>query len=214
MPTDDARAMETVEFVVVRHGRTAWNASGRYQGHTDVELDEVGRAQARAVARDLATTRFDLAVASDLLRARETAKIVLAGHDVTLEADERLREMRFGAWEGRTWAEIVATTPELRRIDPSPRVLTPPGGETFADVVTRVAAAYESLRERVIPGGRVLVVTHAGPLHAFVRIVLGESESAALAVKFSPASITRFDVDASGARLVAINVVPEPEPVA
>jgi len=81
------------ELVVVRHGATAWNRSGRFQGRTDVPLDDVGRAQARAVGAGLAGERFDLAVASDLGRARETAELALAGRPPARELDARFREM-------------------------------------------------------------------------------------------------------------------------
>ncbi|MBD5634335.1 MAG: histidine phosphatase family protein, partial [Candidatus Eremiobacteraeota bacterium] len=114
---------------MVRHGRTAWNATGRFQGHTDVPLDEEGRSQARGVARLLEAERFDVAVSSDLVRARETAEIVLGGGPPPVESDPRWREMRFGAWEGLVWNEIVERQPELAaRPSTTPRFYTPPGG--------------------------------------------------------------------------------------
>ncbi len=189
------------ELVVVRHGATAWNHSGRFQGRTDVPLDDVGRAQARAVGAGLMGERFDLAVASDLGRARETAELVLAGRPPALELDARFREMDFGAWEGLTWAGIVEAQPELAADAAGPRELRPPGGETFAQVIARVEPALRGLCERAASEGlrRVLLVTHAGVLHAVLRVALGD-DAAALGARFRPASASRFALDRTGLR--------------
>jgi probable phosphoglycerate mutase len=188
----------------VRHGRTAWNLAGRFQGQTDVELDETGRAQARAVARRLAAEPFDVAVCSDLARARETAEILTAGRAVPLERDARWREMRFGAWEGLAWDEIVARYPEqAAQSETVPKFYTPAGGETFDELCARIAAALAELRARDVASA--LVVTHAGPLHALLRVALGESEATALGVRFTQASVTRLRFGTAGAELVSLN---------
>ena len=192
-----------VELVAVRHGRTAWNADGRFQGQTDVPLDAIGRAQARALAALLAPETFDAAIASDLSRARETAEIVLGTRPVTLENDPRWREMQFGAWEGLTWNEIVARHPEAA--GNAPRFATPPGGESFDELCARVGSALHGLAARFTHPARVLVVTHAGVLHALVRVALGESESDALAVRFAPATVTRLLLGPSGNRVLELN---------
>jgi len=195
-----------LELVVLRHGRTEWNAGGRFQGHTDIPLDATGRAQARALAALLAADDFEAAYASDLARARETAQLVLDGRSTLLESDPRWREMRFGVWEGLTWTEIVALDPALaERSASAPKFYTPRGGESFEECCTRVAAALAAIRERASDGARVLVATHAGPLHALLRVALGESEATALGVRFSPASITRLAFDGDAVRIVELN---------
>jgi len=194
------------ELVVVRHGRTAWNADGRFQGHTDVPLDETGREQARALAVSFCGERFDAIVTSDLSRARETAENIARGRATAPEADVRWREMRFGAWEGLTWTQIVASEPALaERSLTEPRGYVPPGGESFADVCERVTEALLAIAAAAPDGGRVLVATHAGPLHAVLRVALGESAAAALGVRFSPASVTRLAFDGARARVVVLN---------
>jgi broad specificity phosphatase PhoE len=197
-------------LIAVRHGRTAWNATGRFQGQTDVPLDDEGRAQARAVGAMLASDTIDAAVASDLARARETAEIVLGERDVALRFDERLREMRFGVWEGLTWSEIVERYPETANRSPiTPRFHTPAGGESFEDVCVRVADSLAAIDATIArDGGRILLVTHAGILHALLRVALGQSEAEALGVKFSPASVTRLALDRGGARLLELNRTP------
>jgi broad specificity phosphatase PhoE len=182
-----------VELICVRHGRTAWNACGRFQGHTDVPLDEEGRAQAAALASLLRGERIDAAVSSDLSRAAETARIVLGERDLALRLDADWREMQFGEWEGLTWDQIRALSPQL---DPSSatavKTYAPRDGETFAELEVRIRRAVERVTGELPDGGTALVATHAGPLHALLSVLLGEAERAALNVKFMTASITRF----------------------
>src|SRR5471032_2762037 len=102
-----------MELICVRHGRTAWNAFRRFQGQTDIPLDDEGLAQAQALAAHLRDEHFDLAVASDLVRARATAEVILGARELPLELSAQLRDMHFGLWEGLTWDEIVARWPEL-----------------------------------------------------------------------------------------------------
>ncbi len=190
----------------MRHGRTEWNAGGRFQGHTDIPLDATGRAQAAAIGAYLASDEFEAAYASDLSRARETAQLVLGTRALAIELDPRWRELRFGVWEGLTWPEIVARDPSVAERSPTaPKFYTPAGGESFEDLCVRVAAALETIRSRASDGGRVLVATHAGPLHALLHVALGESEATALGVRFSPAGITRIAFEGDAARIVDLN---------
>jgi broad specificity phosphatase PhoE len=182
-----------VELICVRHGRTAWNAAGRFQGHTDVPLDDEGRAQAAALASLLRSERIDAAVSSDLSRAVETARIVLGERDVPLRLDSDWREMRFGEWEGLTWDQIRALSPQLGASGATAvKSYAPRDGETFAELEARVRGAVERVAAETGENGTALVATHAGPLHALLSVLLGEAERAALNVKFLTASITRF----------------------
>lgn len=193
------------DLIVVRHGRTAWNEAHRYQGQTDIPLDETGIEQATAVRRALSGECIDAAFASDLSRARTTAEIVIGERPIALELDVNWREMQFGAWEGLTWPQIQARHPNV--VATSPREVTPEGGESFDELCTRIALAVSAILARVPNGSRVLVATHAGPLHALMRVVLGESTAAALGVRFSPASVTRLRYDAGAWTLGEINRV-------
>jgi broad specificity phosphatase PhoE len=195
-----------VELICVRHGRTAWNADRRFQGHTDIPLDDEGRAQATALASLLDGARINVAASSDLIRAVETARIVLGPRDVPLRLDPDWREMRFGDWEGLTWAQIVAANPQL---DPSSetavKAYTPDGGETFEELCARVGRAVERLVGELPADGVALVATHAGPLHALLSVLLGDAERAALKVRFLTASITRFRRTDGGWTLARLN---------
>jgi broad specificity phosphatase PhoE len=199
-----------VELVCVRHGQTAWNAERRFQGHTDIPLDDEGRAQAQSLAVHLRDESFDIAVTSDLDRAATTAGLICAGRAIAVERDPELREMRFGAWEGLTWNEIVARWPELATAhETSPRTYTPEGGETYEELGARVMRALARITDRLAPDGRALVVSHAGVMHALVRGLLGAEAEASMRIRFLPASIMRAGGSpADGWRLRTINEVP------
>lgn len=201
-----------MELVCVRHGRTAWNAGRRFQGRTDVPLDAAGRAQAQALAVHLEAERFDFAIASDLTRAADTAAAISAACGVTIEPDSRLREMGFGRWEGLTWDQIVARTPALAHVkNVLPSAYVPEDGEPFDEVCRRVAPVLADVTARLAPGGRALIVSHAGIMHALLRVALAEPDEAALGITFLPASIMRLAGDGSIPwRLECVNEIAPP----
>jgi broad specificity phosphatase PhoE len=195
----------------VRHGRTAWNADGRFQGHIDIALDDEGRAQAAALASLVRDWRIDASVASDLVRAQETARIVLGEREIAVRLDPDWREMRFGAWEGLRWDEIVAVTPALAEQQRTLiRSYDPPGGENFDQLCERVARATQRVVASIADDGVALIATHAGPLHALLRNLLGEAEAEAMRVRFLTASITRFRCTDGAWSLVDLNITAGP----
>jgi broad specificity phosphatase PhoE len=196
--------------MIVRHGRTEWNANRRFQGHTDVPLDDDGRAQATALGALLRGERIDAAVASDLVRAQETARLILGSRDLTPRLDPDWREMRFGEWEGLTWEQIVAANPQLDGASgTSPKNYTPAGGEAFDELCARIARALERIVAELGDGDVALIVTHAGPLHALLRVLLGEVESAQHSIRFLPASLTRFHRTGGAWTLGEVNLTAE-----
>lgn len=169
------RETSLVHLYLARHGRTAWNAAGRFQGCVDVTLDDVGRAQAASLARSL-EGRIDAVFASDLRRASETARIVselLAIPLVSLEPD--LRERGYGVFEGLTRAECIARFPDAWRERERERNFPPPGGEPHAEVITRMrrglSRAVEAMRGR---HQRALVVGHGSSLRMFLELLSEE----------------------------------------
>jgi 2,3-bisphosphoglycerate-dependent phosphoglycerate mutase len=160
-------------FIVIRHGETEWNVAARIQGQGDSALTAAGVAQARALARRLATQEFDILVASDLGRALDTARHVgvACGHAVRLDA--RFRERNFGAGEGMTYEEIDRAYPDafsrVREVDPDYVI---PGGESRRQLHERVRAGFEALAAEH-PGKTIVVVTHGGVLATFYRHVNG-----------------------------------------
>jgi len=149
------------ELLLVRHGRSVWNEAGRWQGHADPPLSAAGRDQAVAAASAIPVV--ERIVSSDLMRARDTARILADAEGTPIEIDVRLRERDIGPWTGLTAAEIDAGWPDHR---PSGRVAV--GSEDPDSLDTRVAAAVGDLLSSPA-GGLTLVVTHAGVLHSIQR---------------------------------------------
>lgn len=167
--------MVASRVVVLRHGQTDWNAAGRWQGQTDIPLNEHGRDQAACAAKRLAEVvdQVDVVVSSPQVRAVETASIVAeAWPGVTVQADDRLAEFRAGCFEGCTKAEIVEQWPELlaafRRGEDVPLGGT---GEKPSEVRARVGAAFADYAES--SEGTVLLVAHGGALMNLANDVVG-----------------------------------------
>jgi broad specificity phosphatase PhoE len=193
-----------MELICVRHGRTAWNAARRFQGQTDIPLDDEGLAQAQALAAHLRDEHFDLAVASDLNRARTTAETILAERTIALELSPEFREMHFGLWEGLTWDEIIARWPELDIAgEKGPMHYTAEGGESWDALCVRVDVALRAATARMGTNDRALIVSHAGVMHGIVRSL---TSAPSTNIKFSPGGIIRAHGSfADGWDLTAIN---------
>lgn len=151
---------------MIRHGETALNAKGCYYGRTDAVLSEKGISQARYLKEILKEVSFDYIVASPLVRAYNTAQIVMEKREQKIFGDRRLMEQDFGIFEGMTYKEIQSTYPkELDAWNEEFSTYRIPEGESFADVRSR---AEDFLRD--IPSGReskgekMLIVAHKGTL--------------------------------------------------
>ena len=164
-----------VTLYFVRHGETDWNAAGRYQGQTDIPLNDKGRGQAErngaALSDKLGRADGIDFVASPLSRTRETMEIVrramgLAVSDYLLE--DRLKEVSYGHWEGTLWADLPAVDPEgLAARQRDPWTWRPNGGESYADVEVRTSAwLSEIVRDTV-------VVAHGGVSRTLRQRILG-----------------------------------------
>ncbi len=145
---------------LARHGQTAYNHEGRFQGQLQVPLDATGREQAGELAERAATHGFEALWCSPLLRARETADIVAERIELTPREDVRLMETDAGDWTDRLFSEIQAESPEefQKFVDGDPHFGFP-GGESFIQQGVRVAAAIYDIRRAEAPA---LVVCHGG----------------------------------------------------
>lgn len=133
--------------------------------------------------------------ASDLARAMETATFIARPHGLAVLPDARLREFAFGQWEGLTWDEIVARFPDAVGTDlVSVRDYRPPGGETLDDVRVRVRSFLDALPAS---DASVVIVTHAGALHAILAELFGDAYFT-WKERLMPASITRVRVTGDG----------------
>jgi probable phosphoglycerate mutase len=155
--------MDATDLLVVRHGQSEWNAIGRWQGHADPALSELGRRQAAVAAASIGAV--DGIISSDLLRAAETAAIISQQLGVgPVMIDERLRERDVGEWTGLTRIEINRRWPgwidDLRR---------PDGFEDVDSVLLRVFEAFAAIRD-ASPGGSLLVITHGGVIRSLAAL--------------------------------------------
>lgn len=161
-------------IVLWRHGRTEWNASGRFQGQTDVDLDEVGRDQAWESARRLAALEPERLVSSDLRRTRDTIAALASITGKQVQLDRRLRETFAGEWQGLTGAEIASRHPDeykaWRAGDP---VLRVGGGETRQEVAERMAAAVRDIAARLADDGLAVLTTHGGAARLGIAALIG-----------------------------------------
>ncbi|WP_426566336.1 histidine phosphatase family protein [Angustibacter sp. McL0619] len=162
------------QVLLLRHGQTSWNAAGRFQGQTDIDLDDVGRRQADRAAKHLARLSPSAIVSSDLRRAQDTAAALAQRTGLDVATDQRLREVYAGSWQGLVASEIDAATPELRRAWRSGEDVRPGGdGETRVELGQRVAEAVREHVGRVQPGQLLVVVTHGGSISNGVQTLLG-----------------------------------------
>lgn len=154
------------ELWLIRHAESAWNAMGLWQGHADPGLSARGIAQAEALARALEGAGIEAILASDLRRARETARILGAALALEPRTDARLRERDLGRWSGLTTPQIAGRWPaELARVRARDPAFRPGGGESILDVRLRAGAFFRELAARPGPA-RAAVVTHGGVIRA------------------------------------------------
>jgi len=154
-----------VRVILVRHGETQWNKDRRYQGHSDVALNDIGRAQAGKVARRLRSEKVDAVYASDLSRAYQTAEVIAREHGLPVEKVPGLREIHFGDWEGLSREELTEQFGEAyARWQAEPLTTRAPGGESFEDVQVRALAALEAIVARHADGETLVIVAHGGAI--------------------------------------------------
>ncbi len=166
--------MKGRQVLLLRHGQTSWNADGRFQGQTDIDLDAVGRVQAERAAGELVRLSPSAIVSSDLRRARDTAYPLAQLTGLTVATDERLREVYAGTWQGMLGDDIDAVDADLRAAWRSGAEVRPGGdGELRSEVGARVADAVLEHVAAVPAGGLLVVVSHGGSISNGVQTLLG-----------------------------------------
>ncbi len=195
-------------LVLWRHGQTIWNVEKRFQGQSDIPLDDVGVGQAERAARLLAALRPDMIVSSDLRRATGTAAPLgrITGLAVTMDKD--LRERYGGGWEGLTDTEIRAQYP----VEHS--AWSPPEGESSDAVAERVCGALERVAAQLPDDGLAVLVSHGAALRLGMARLLGIPET--LWGMFGPLANCAWSVLGTGRtrwRVLEHNAGTLPEPV-
>lgn len=182
-------------LIVARHGRTEANRERRLLGRLDPGLDELGRAQAAALATHIGPV--DRIVSSPLLRTRQTAE----AWGQAVEFDERWIELDYGELDGVPLASVDA---EVWRMWRSDLDYAPAGGESIGALGHRVRAACEDLRTDAVDG-TVVVISHVSPIKAAVAWALGVTDDVAWRMFVAPAAVTTIAVSESGAALHGFN---------
>jgi ribonuclease H / adenosylcobalamin/alpha-ribazole phosphatase len=153
--------------LLLRHGQTEMSVQGRFAGRGDIPLTSTGRQQASAAADRLADRGVDLVVSSPLRRAWDTAQLVADAAGAPLVREDDLVETDFGAWEGLTFAAVMARWPTELTAWQGDVDVAPPGGESFAGVATRVNRALD--RQLASHHGQTIVlVSHVTPIKTLV----------------------------------------------
>jgi probable phosphoglycerate mutase len=158
-----------MRLILLRHGRTAWNAQRRFQGQADPPLDDVGRMQAYEVAALVAAVRPDLLVSSDAARAAQTADLIAAAIGLPVQLESRLRERSLGHWEGLTRDEVATRYPSEFADWAAGRDVSGRGGESREQVADRALAAFRQLPEVET----AVLVTHSATAMALTTALLG-----------------------------------------
>jgi probable phosphoglycerate mutase len=186
---------EHTTLYLIRHGETDWNREQRYQGQTDIPLNDTGRAQARrngatlkSLLQDHGSVHF---VASPLIRTTETMRLVRAALDLPADdfaRDDRLKEQHFGHWEGCLWRDL----PQIDPVGFAARQAdmwgwTPRGGENYDMLEARVAAWLDTVR------GPTVVVTHGNVSRALRGLLLGLDRRSVPKLEVPQDKLWRFD---------------------
>lgn len=180
-------------LLLVRHGRTAANATGTLAGWTPgVHLDDHGREQARALAARVRSLPLAAVVTSPLERCQETADALLSGRDLTKRVDERIGECRYGEWTGRE-LKTLAKDQLWRAVQAHPSSVTFPGGESLRAMQSRAVEAVRSFNADLGPDAVWVAVSHADVIKAVVADALGLHLDLFQRIQVDPCSLTVID---------------------
>lgn len=199
------------KILLLRHGAIETGSDEkRFIGQTDLPLSDVGRQQARYWKACLAGVALAPILTSDLSRCQETARILAAG-DRDIIPVAGLREIDLGRWDGALVGEVERRWPDAYRqrgLDMAG--FRPPDGESFLDLRQRVVPAFEAAIDR--PGKNMLIVTHAGVIRMLLCHILGIPVENLFRIALGHAALNLIDLQASGYRIQALNLLPEREP--
>ena len=191
-----------MRLLLVRHGQSEWNAARRLQGQADVGLSELGKAQADALRPVIEEIGHCRAIASDLVRVRDTALRIGAEN---LKFVPNLREIDVGDWTGRSIEDIRAED-EDAYLGWRAGTSAPPGGEIWADFAERIASVIEE--EEPNKCDNLLVVCHGGVIRAILQRYIGLDPAQIIPV--APASLSAFRLgNGKPPRLELFNYLPD-----
>ena len=160
-----------MKIYFIRHGETIWNKEKKIQGQSDIPLNEYGIELAHITADAIEDIPFDIVFSSPLIRAKETAEILVKNKNLIIHEDDRLREMSFGEGEGESLPQIHSH-PEMKLhnfIHNPGKYIPPIGGETFEELYERCKSFID---EVILPAEKkydtMLIVGHGALIRGFI----------------------------------------------
>ncbi len=161
-------------LLLVRHGQAQSNKRGAFLGRQDDPLTELGRFQIASLRDRISDEAIDLVVASPLIRAKDSAEILVEDRDTPLELDSLLMEQDYGLWDGLTFTETAQRfSKDFDDWMTGNPQISPTGGENLLQVAARVKQSYQNWLPQVQPGGCMMLVGHAGALQTLLCELLG-----------------------------------------
>jgi probable phosphoglycerate mutase len=196
-----------MNILLVRHGETAWNREGRYQGRTDIPLSETGQTQVAALGKRLRETPIKVAYASPLSRAKNTAEAILAGRSATpLGLEPGLLEISHGEWEGQLASDVEISHAEMFgvwRTSPGRHSPAGPKAETLGDVEARAWPILAKACAELGPDDTALIAAHDAVNRVILCRVLGLPLERVWSFRQAPAALNVL----AGASLDTLQVV-------
>ena len=193
-----------IRVLLVRHGQTSWNVDGRYQGSTDIPLNDHGLAQAAALATRLADETIDVIYSSPLQRALQTAQAINAHHGLPIHEDARLKEIYFGSWEGITHKEAESRYPGAQlRWRRNPFEAMPPDGESIDAVEARIGSLLQELY--TYEDRTVLVASHCAIMQVLLCQALRMDLAGRWRFRLDAAALSELILDEHGNSLGFVN---------
>ncbi|MDD5486015.1 MAG: histidine phosphatase family protein [Dehalococcoidales bacterium] len=197
-----------MKMFLIRHGETDFNRQKRYQGRTDVTLNEAGLQQIKALSRSLSKERIDKIYTSNLLRAENTAHVIAAGRNIEIVPCEMLMEIDFGAFEGLTFEEALSRYP---RWQPDNFDFTCHSGESLRQLIRRVESFNDEIKHEPT-ASNIAVVSHAGCLRVLICLLLGISTNNWWRFTLDTASLTILENVPKASVMTALNNVSHLQP--
>lgn len=194
-------------ILLVRHGETDWNRSGRIMGIRPVPLNQNGLTQAARLALQLTALPSPALYSSTVVRARQTADILASTLLVPVIEEPGLIELGVGEWEGRYWNEFDGN-PARVNFYRLPQEARPPGGETLGEVQQRAVAAVERTLSRM-KAGSAIFVSHADIIRTIVAHYLETDLQTMRHVQIGHASVTALTIKGSSGTLLCLNSLPD-----
>ncbi|MBP8933736.1 MAG: histidine phosphatase family protein [Candidatus Atribacteria bacterium] len=190
------------DIILLRHGDTEATENGYFAGWSDIPLSKKGEKRILLAKEWLKDYKFLEVWSSPLTRTQQTTKIVMnSNHSILYTGD--LKERSFGKWEGKCWEELEEAYPDqVKKWKESPLEFTPPQGESFVKVLTRVKRFWQILQSK--SDGTYLVVTHAGVIRCFFVLLTGMTFENSFHLLLDPGVTVKIREDSGFPQIAAI----------